>query len=1055
MGPLTRCFALKLVPPTLPGTVIARERLLRLLERASAARLTLVAGPPGAGKTMLLAGWVRSVTSVPWAWLTLDDDDDDPSRFWPYLLSAVDAVSVGVGDEARRELALDREGVDDRVVLALINALASTPGPIAAYLVLDDVHVLKNPTVRRCLGRIVELGPAWLHFVIGSRSDPLLPLHRMRARGELLEIRDDDLRLTADEVGGFFAASGLADLDPADVRLLHERTEGWAAGLQLAALTLHRTEDRAEFVSRFAGSNRHVADFLVHEVLDRQPDAIQRFLLETSLLDVLSPEFCAAVTGRTDAAEVLAELEQEHLFLVPLDRERRTYRYHTLFREMLRFELRARHPGHARELQVAAAEWYEARADAQSAVEAWLAAGEHGEAMRVMEHHAGFFDDHGHVDVVRAWLGSTPPDAVGHDMWTMLGHASRLLIADELDRLDEMLDRVDAALADNPDPAAQAWALLLRGVEAVGRSDPAAAQVAFERAWELLTTDGCADHAHLRQLAPAQRAHIWMALAHACFGRFDIARQAVTHPVHPEVFDRVGDLFARSVLSMVAFGEGHLVEAERHSRQVLADANALGTPDHRAVWGALVTRGLVAFERNEFATAERAFQQCRSAAEVPPHNLFRLLAELGVVAVWAATGRRADAVTLLAGVRRRVGAAPGPPVSTWLDHAEACAMIGIGEAAAAEPLVRRLPVSPYTVLTGVEIDAAARAARPRRGRGSAGLARGTPRERLVAALVEAHAARTAGDDTGVAGALQTIVEIGGREGFVRTVLDAGPEVVQLLDRNADDPRGYGRLVRRAADTAVRGFVAAGPGRDMVEPLERPRAPGVGVPVHEAVGPGDRAGTVRLRQHREVSHPGHLPQARMRLARRGRRARPPHAHPSLSRDFHLGDMRRVHPEQRQGGSGRRQQPDRQATMVETFEITFRGEAGPALAEAFHDLELTTGAATPSCVAWCATRRRCRASSTASSTSGSRSSTFVSASATATIPTAGRPQENDQSIERPNRIDDPDQPLGEAVGGVDAGGGHAADERSGTGAVDDGWDHLATELLHERRGRLVLG
>ena len=301
-------------------------------------RLTLVDAPPGSGKTSLLSQWHADPREGrPFAWVSLDGGDNDPVRFWDGVIAALRTVVPDAGADAQTALHSPGTTVSDHVLPLLVNELAALAEPLV--LVLDDYHAISNEALHDGVALLIERLPATVHLVISTRSDPALPLGRLRARAQLTEIRIGELRFNRDEAERFLNGVLGLELEAHDVARLQERTEGWVAGLQLAGLSLRGREDRAAFIESFAGDDRQIVDYLGFEVLDDQSQTVRDFLLRTSILDRLSGPLCAHVAETDDAAQLLAELEHANLFVVALDSKRAWYRYHQLFAELLRHEL--------------------------------------------------------------------------------------------------------------------------------------------------------------------------------------------------------------------------------------------------------------------------------------------------------------------------------------------------------------------------------------------------------------------------------------------------------------------------------------------------------------------------------------------------------------------------------------------------------------------------------------------------------------------------------------------------------------------------------------------
>ena len=356
----------KLHPPRPRRRLVQRARLTDRLraDGGEGPRLVLVAAPAGFGKTTLLAQWLaaaeRSQRRV--AWLALDPGDADLRRFLTHLVAAIQTVEPEAGVDALALLEAGATTPPDAVLVSLINDLDVLAGP--TVVALDDYHVIDGAAVHEAVTFLLDNLPPQVTLAMTTRADPPLPLSRLRARGELVEVRAADLRFTTDEAEVFLNEVMGLQLDPALVAALEARTEGWAAGLQLAALSARThagaaggSGDVAGFVEAFSGSHRFVLDYLVEEVLDRQPDEVRAFLLDTSVLDQLAGGLCDALTGRSDGQPMLETLERENLFVVPLDDERRWYRYHHLFADALRARLAARHADRVAELHAAASRW--------------------------------------------------------------------------------------------------------------------------------------------------------------------------------------------------------------------------------------------------------------------------------------------------------------------------------------------------------------------------------------------------------------------------------------------------------------------------------------------------------------------------------------------------------------------------------------------------------------------------------------------------------------------------------------------------------------------------
>ena len=437
------------VPSRRPGFV-PRPRLVGRLEEGLARGLVLVCAPAGSGKTALLADWARH-GGRPVAWLSLDVGDNDPARFWRYVVAALGRARPGIGELAGPVLGPMEASSPDGLVMALINELAADPSEDEVLLVLDDYHLIDSQPVHGSLLFLLEHLPPGLRMVLASRSDPPLPLARLRADGQLAELRAAELRFTADEAAALLREAIGADLPGTAVTALTARTEGWAAGLQLAGLSLRGQADTAGFVAAFSGSHRYVLDYLTGEVLERQNPQVREFLLETSVLERLSGELCDAVTGRAGSQAMLQDIERAGLFLVPLDEVRGWWRYHRLFADLLRARLQEEQPGRVPALHRAAAAWSEEHDLADDAVRHALAAGDAAWAARLVERHVEELLGRSEGVTLRRWLSALPAESVRGRPRLSLAQAYRAAQGFQLEALEALLDDAERAFAVSGD----------------------------------------------------------------------------------------------------------------------------------------------------------------------------------------------------------------------------------------------------------------------------------------------------------------------------------------------------------------------------------------------------------------------------------------------------------------------------------------------------------------------------------------------------------------------------------------------------------------------------
>jgi LuxR family maltose regulon positive regulatory protein len=630
---------IKLWPPVDRVGLLPRASLQSLLQAGLQAKLCLLSGPAGFGKTTLLAQWCAVEGADRVAWVSLDEGDNDPTRFWVYIVEALRTVEPSVGTAALA--ALHRTGADlYRAVLpGLLNELGAVGAPLV--LVLDDYHLVTNATCHQTLGFFVDHLPAGVHVVLSTRVDPPLPLARMRARGELAELRVADLQFTGEEASELLNGAMGLQLADDDVERLAERTEGWAAGLVLAGLSLRDRQDPRRLVASFQGDHRHVADFLGAEVLGRQPEHVRRFLLQTSVLERLSGPLCDAVLETQGSAALLGELERFNLFLVPLDDRREWYRYHHLFGELLRLELASREPVLLPVLHRRAAAWHRDAGNVDEAIHHSAEAGEFTEAGALIARHWLAYWRRGRRVTVARWLDGLPEEAILADppvafVAAWIGGFSgaakqqfeRYLAAAEHGGYEGALPDGISSLAFG---AALARAVL--PYDDVGGTVGAA-----RRALELAGS----------QPSP----FFWM--AHAALGQalYLSGQSAEARPRLEELVGRVPGsaqpyavVTALAVLSLIACDEGRDRTAAARAGQAaaLADAHGLsGEPlcgiVHMAVGRALTLHGKLA-EADE--------------------QLARVLELAGIDSMLV---QRAHALLLLASVRRGHGDLPGAPV---------------------------------------------------------------------------------------------------------------------------------------------------------------------------------------------------------------------------------------------------------------------------------------------------------------------------------------------------------------------------------------------------------
>ncbi len=453
-------LATKLFVPPPRDQMVSRARLRNRLASTRGGQVTLVAAAAGWGKSTLLAGWALDAPGRV-AWLSLDASDDEPRRFLNYVIAALRTANAIAEDDRFETLSAETNAVRSAAT-ELLNTLALRGAPVA--LVLDDYHAIESRAVHDVIQFILDHLPPNLHIVLSTRADPPLALSRLRARGQLLELRGDDLRFTAEEARDFLnGAMGLA-LEAGDVAELERRTEGWVVGLQMAAISLSGRDGAHAFVQRFSGSNRYVLDYLTDEVLDRQPREVRDFLLRTSILTRLSPALCDAVLQRTDSLSILEQLDAANLFLIPLDDVRYWYRYHHLFATLLQHHLtRACSAGEIAELHRRACGWYESERMIEPALDHAVAGKDVERAVAIIRERSLPHMFNGDMAAVLRWFDRLPQATIESDVELLLRRSMTLLADWQLPRAYETILRASALVEDGASPEREGAVIGLRG----------------------------------------------------------------------------------------------------------------------------------------------------------------------------------------------------------------------------------------------------------------------------------------------------------------------------------------------------------------------------------------------------------------------------------------------------------------------------------------------------------------------------------------------------------------------------------------------------------------
>jgi LuxR family transcriptional regulator, maltose regulon positive regulatory protein len=665
----------KLVPPAPRAGLITRAGLQSLLQAGLQGKLCLVEAPAGFGKTTLLAQWRAAAGAGRTAWVSLDEGDNDPARLWVYIVEALRSVEPDVGAAALA--ALVRPSADlYRVVLpGLLNDLHAIGSPLV--LILDDYHLITDPTCHQTLTFFLDHLPADVHVALSGRTDPPLPLARMRARGELAELRVADLQFTDDEAIALLNTAMGLQLTAGDVQRLAERTEGWAAGLVLAGLSLRGRQDSSAFIAAFHGDNRHVADYLAAEVLERQTEEIRTFLLRTSVLERLSGPLCDAVLEADGSAELLAELERSNLFLVALDDHRQWYRYHHLFAQLLRLELASREPALLATLHRRAAAWHREAGNLDEAIGHASSAGDFAQAAALIAQHWLDYWRRGQRATVARWLDRLPDQAILADPPVAYVAAwIRGYSGASKQQTEAWLATVerDGAAGSLPD-GISAQGVLPDGVSSLAfGANLARASLVFDD----VTRSIAAGRRALELAGPESLQFWWMAQSALGHSLYLAGQAAGTRPQLEELVRRVpaaaqpvAVVLALAVLSLLAGDQGDDDTAMVLARRAAATSDAQGLSAEPMCGIAYAALGRALARQGELAEAELQLERALEPVRIDSMLVPRAFTLLLLASLRRDRGNLAGARALLRQARALIEGATDPgSLPVLLEHPE-------------------------------------------------------------------------------------------------------------------------------------------------------------------------------------------------------------------------------------------------------------------------------------------------------------------------------------------------------------------------------------------------
>jgi LuxR family transcriptional regulator, maltose regulon positive regulatory protein len=762
-------FALaKFRPTTLPATLVARPVLHERLNAGAGQRLTVVMGSAGAGKSVLLSSWAAARPPDATSWLSCDRADANPLRFWAGFIEAPRAMAPWFGADAAELLAMDNTMSAD-VTASIANDAAKLPAGSA--LVVDDFHTAAA-AVAGDMTDLVERWPAQTaQLVLASRADPPLRLHRLRMTADLCELRDHDLSFSLAESRDLLTGFGV-QVGDGELALLHQRTEGWAAVVQMAALSLRGTADPARIAQALEVRGHAIAEFFASEVLEQQSPEVAQFMLDTSILGEMTADTCAAVTGRTDAAALLRAVSTAHLFLVALDDEQTSFRYHHLVRQLLRTQLHTRDQAREQKLQLRAAEWFQAADDTRSAARHFLAARQPDRALTLLE-------DRAVPDFLADPAMPAPLDLSMLDASVLTGAPDRLLtVAADLllsgdtahsGRYLDLLERVQPPIPRESKLGARLLAFQSFRHALIGQADQAisAALAARSIKEQMQLTDPWNVAAPM--ILPT--AYTWLEDFPA------VEREAAAALAAPELTEPVKQVMMPGVRALAWFEAGCLNRAAHTAEAAHAEARRLGFDRHFFAVDYLRVLAGLALERRDLDTAEQLTEQGLSITE-RRRPMFEFLLLLDRAQIWAARGQVREALATIQAARQ-ILAGTGSVLLTRADELEALLRLSLGDPRTPAELAARLPPARRSLLharialASGDYRAAAGHLHP------LSLDDLTPRRGLARQLLLAAAAIERGDPAAAA-VVGDAVHIARQEGYLNTVVSTAPQVTSYF-----------------------------------------------------------------------------------------------------------------------------------------------------------------------------------------------------------------------------------------------------------------------------------
>lgn len=779
------------IPPLRPKAVLRPHLIERLNEglrqnHGFGRKLTLISAPAGFGKTTLVSEWVQALNKaappIEAAWISLGEGDDDPARFLAYLVAALQTISASVGETVSGALRAPQPPSTEAILTSVLNEIANTSKPF--LLVLDDYHVIEAKPIDKALTFLVEHMPPQMHLVLTTREDPQLPLPRYRARGQMTELRAADLRFTHSEAADFLNRLMGLDLSTNEIAALESRTEGWIAGLQLAAISMQGNEDAHGFVKSFKGSHRYVLDYLIEEVLEQQSESIQTFMLQTAILQRLNGSLCDALTGREDGQATLEYLEQANLFIVPLDNERHWYRYHQLFADLLRQRLHQQQPDSVPDLHRRASIWYEENDLEIEAFQHAAAAADVERAARLIDGKGMPLQYRGAVGPVMNWLASLPTTELDARPSLWVTYASALtMVGQPIDRIESMLQSAEAALdaatLESARPDAKTRDLIgqiasIRAMLAIPQNKVASIIVQSRRALEFLRPGNL----------PARTTASWtLGYAYQLQGDRAAAIEAYREalPISQESGNIMITIAATTALGQVQESETQLNLAAEAYRRVLQLA---GDPPMPVACEAHLGLARIYYQWNDLDIAQRHGKQSLQLAQQmenvdTPASSRAILARLRL-----AQGDVAGATVLLSEAEQFLRQHHFEHLMPEVVAAQVLTLLHRGDLDGAADLagMHGLPISRARVhLACGDPPSALAVLEPVRREAEA---KSWQDERLEVMALQAVALHTQGDKEKALQVLGEALALAEPGGFIRIFVDEGPPMAALLQAAA-------------------------------------------------------------------------------------------------------------------------------------------------------------------------------------------------------------------------------------------------------------------------------